>query len=154
LICEVKSVPAEMAFNRRLREELVALEYALNWGGFLPKRAVSKVARELQPLLQHEVTTARARRGVLYAGVRVRGLLSCPPASPADLPDRWCLIGTEILRFVHECFSPAAPRDACSTRYNFHLWGGNLTPVVQYFKALTPADTPTLDAVYKHVGAA
>lgn len=153
LICEVKSLPAEAAFNQRLRKEPAALEYALGWGGFFAKKAVPKVARELQPLLQHAVTRTQARRGVLHAGVRVRGLLSCPPASEGDLPDRWCLVGTEILRFTHECFNPPAPRDACSTRYNFNLWGGHLAPMVQYFKGLASTETPTLDGVYKHVGA-
>jgi hypothetical protein len=154
LICEVKSRPAEVAFNDRLRQELAALEYALGWGGFFAKGAVSKVARKLQPLLQQAVTTAWARRGVRYEGVRVRGLLSRPPASQADLPDRWCLVGTEILRFAHECFNPRAPRDACSTRYNFNLWGGNLASVVQYLKAMPPTETPTLDGVYKYMGVA
>ncbi len=154
LICEVKSLPAEVAFNRRLREEPGVLEAVLRWGGLFDDAAVPGVARQLLPFLQSGVSADRARGGVSEGGIRVRGLLCCPPATEGELPGLWCLVRSEILRFAHECFNPAVPRNACSTRYNFQLWGGGLAPVVEYFKGLTATDTPRIKDIYEYVDAA
>lgn len=153
LVCEVKSLPSQVEFNRRLREDRAVVQDVLCWGGLFTKRVAEKVARRLQPLLQNGVAVAEARRGVSEAGVRVRGLLCCPPVSDSAVPSVWCLTGTEILRFAHDCFNPAKPRSTCSTRYNFQLWGVGLAPIVEYFKALRPADSPKIEDLYNHVGA-
>lgn len=153
LICEVKSLPSQLAFNESLRGDPAVLEYVLRWGGFFSKRAVSRVARQVHPLVQDRVQAARAVRGVSAGGIRVRALLCCPPASEAEVPGSWCLTGTEILRFAHECFNPAARRSTCSTRYNFHLWGSALGPIVRYFKDRSSGEEPTVEGLYEYVDA-
>ena len=95
----------------------------------------------------------KAREGVTEAGVRVRGLLSCPPCEEKDAPGIWCLFGSEILRFAEECFNPSQRRMECSTRYNFRQWGSWLSPIVEYIKGCGPRNRVTLDGLYKHLDA-
>lgn len=151
LICEVKSNPARVAFNQRLLDQ-GALEHVLQWAGVFPSEEVPRVACGLLRILKQEGLDARrARDGVVAAGVRVRGLLCCPPATEADIPGGWCLLGPEIFEYASKCFNPPAPRASCSTRYNLNLWGRWLAPLVRYFKR---TKSPSLDELYKRLGAA
>jgi hypothetical protein len=80
------------------------------------------VVERVRPLLQPDVAADTARQGVTEQGVRVRGLLSCPPCEQQNATQTWCLTGSEILRFAHHCFNPPARRSGCSTRYSFYQW--------------------------------
>ncbi len=151
VICEVKSVPEER-FNESLRNDPETIRSLLRWAGLFDERQVCSVAERLQPLFDAGVDLATARNGVLEGRCRVRALLSCPPASEQDCQGRWCLVGSEILRFADECFSPAERRPACSTRYNFRQWGYALAPIVQYFKLSAGGDPSTLEGLYAHLG--
>lgn len=151
LICEVKSVPAELAFNQRLQSDPKVLESVLQWAGVFGSQEIPRVADQLLPILRRGLNAPEPQDGVLGADVRVRGLLCCPPATETELPRGWCLLGPEILRYANECFNPAVPRDACSTRYNFNLWGRWLAPLVEYFKSVQPGATPSLEALYRYL---
>ncbi len=153
LICEVKSVPAKVAFNPRLCNPKV-LQRVLEWAGVLPKEEVQRVAAELIPILQAGLGASGAHAGVSAPHLRVRGLLCCPPASDGDLPTGWCLRGSEIMRYVTECFSPDVARDTCSTRYNFVQWGRQLSPIVQYFKSLEDPARASVAGLHQALGAA
>ncbi|MDZ4339400.1 MAG: hypothetical protein U1B94_04185 [candidate division NC10 bacterium] len=154
LVCEVKSVAAEVAFNERLRADPSVLESVLRWAGVIGNSEVPRVADQLLPILREGRESPRAGDGVTANGVRVRGLLCCPAATQADLPTGWCLLGPEILTYANECFNPAVPREPCSTRYNFKLWGRWLAPLVEYFKSVKVGEAPTLDGIYGSVDAA
>ncbi len=154
LICETKSVPDEVAFNERLWSEPVVLERVLQWAGIMSNGDIPRVSEQLRPILREGLCAENARNGVLAAGIRVRGLLCCPPATKEELPNGWCLLGSEMLNYANECFNPTVRRDTCSTRYNFNLWGSYLAPIVDYFKNLETEAAPSLANLYKYLGAA
>ncbi len=152
LLCEVKSVASELTFNERLRNDREALGSVLRWAGVFSDSPASEIVDRLLPLLQQGVPVQNARDGVAEAGVRVRGLLCCPPCEETDAPGIWCLFGSEILRFAHECFNPPEPRTESSTRYNFRQWGW-LSPIVEYIKDCGAQNHVALDGLYEHLGA-
>lgn len=152
LICEVKSVPAEVAFNVRLRTEPSVLEAVLQWAGVFENHEVARVSEQLLPILNTGLEAPGSRNGVVGRNARVRGLLCCPPGTREELPEGWCLLGDEILRYANECFNPPKRRDTCSTRYNFNLWGSWLGPVVRYFKDLPHGSGPSLQNLYAELG--
>jgi hypothetical protein len=157
LICEVKSVPQEVAFNDKLRSDPTVLEHVLEWAGVFANKEISHVRDELLPILGQGLDAKCAHIGVQTGGARVRGLLCClcPPDLDAHLPKGWCLNRSEIFQYANQCFNPAEKRDTCSTRYNFELWGSWLAPLVVYFKeTFKRGETPSLDGLYKHLGAA
>jgi hypothetical protein len=154
LICETKGVPDEVAFNERLWSDPVVLERVLQWAGIVSNSEIPRVCEQLRPMLREGLNARHAQTGVLTTGVKIRGLLCCPPATETDLPNGWCLLGSEILRYANECFNPTVRRDTCSTRYNFNLWGNHLTPIVDYLKNIKAGTASSLDDLYKHLGAA
>jgi len=136
LICEVKSVPAEVSFNPRLKRDPAVVKDVLRWAGVFSEGLLPELSDRVLPLLQDGVTAEAGKAGLVEGSVRVRGLLCCPPAEASDLAGRWCLLGSELVQFANTCFNPKERRPSCSTRYNFRLWSGSLAPLVQYFKAL------------------
>jgi len=154
IICEVKSRPEDLMFNEPSRTDPEVLRALFRWVGIFNEKQVVSVANRLQPLLQSGVAVDTVRNGVVEGRCRVRPLLCCPPCSEDECADRWCLVGPEVLRFVNQCFNPAAKRDSCSTRYNFRQWGYALTPLVEYFKNVKIGGTPNLADLYSHLEAA
>lgn len=153
LICEVKSSPESLEFNKRLREEVGVVEYVLQWAGILDPKAITSVAESLRAILKVGLSSKSASAGIIEGQVRVRGLLCCPPAVKVEPPDGWCLLGAEILGHARHCFDPRRPRYSCSTRYDLQLWGSWLGPLVEYFKGLKKGEAPSLDSLYEFVKA-
>jgi len=153
LICEVKSVASELAFNERLKRDPEVVQSVLDWAGVFRRATVPSVVERLLPLLQDGVTANHAREGVSEAGVRVRGLLCGPPCGEVEVQDTWCLVGAEILRFANDCFNPAERRVGCSTRYNFQLWGSWLAPIVECIKSGGVGSDSSLDGLYWYLDA-
>ena len=112
------------------------------------------VDRQVAQAFRGGVEIDTVRNGVVEGQCRVRPLLCCPPCSEGDCLDTWCLVGSELFRFVNHSFNPAAPRDSCSTRYNFRQWGYALAPLVEYFKNASCGITPNLKDLYGHLGVA
>jgi hypothetical protein len=154
IICEVKSRPEDLTFNKPPRTDLEVLRALLRWAGIFSEEEVASVTDRLQPLLQSGVAVDRVRNGVVEGRCRVRSLLCCPPCSAGDWVDRWCLVGPEVFRFANECFNPPAKRDLCSTRHNFLQWGYALAPLVEYFKNVKNGGAPNLADLYSHLGCA
>jgi hypothetical protein len=152
ILCEVKSCPEQLCFNKALRTDLEALHDTLQWAGVFTERQVNSVAARLQPLLQDGVTAEEARTGVLEGLCRVRPLLCCPPSAEGSVGG-WCLVGSEIISFVDRCLNPPARRDSCSTTYSLRVWGYPFEPMVTYFKDKQRLGPPTLDGLYKSLGA-
>lgn len=152
VICEVKSDPAELAFNKGLRNDLEAICALLWWVGAFDATQVESVAKRLQPLLQDGVAPEDARNGVIEGSCRIRPLLCCPALPEEKSRDRWCLTEAEIFRFANECFNPAVKRDSCSTRYNFQQWGYAFVPLITYFKNVSSQGSPNLLDLYEHLG--
>lgn len=150
ILCEVKSDPNHLSFNRPIRTEPEALRTILRWAGIFSEAEMESIVYRLQPLLQEGVTAETAKMGVLEGGFRVRALLCCP-ALDGSVVDRWCLTGDEIFGYAGQCFNPAEPRPSCSTRYNLLQWGYPFTPIVQWLKERP--DPLTLGALYERLGA-
>lgn len=153
LICEVKSCAAELSFNERLKDQGV-LESVLKWASIFSEKDETGVADQVRSLLRCGVSVEEAREGVLEAGVRVRGLLCCPPCRETEVAGIWCLLGSEILSFAVDCLSPPERRMGCSTRYNFRLWGSWLAPIVEYIKGAGRQGDVTLDGLYGYLDVA
>jgi hypothetical protein len=149
VLCEVKGNPNKLSFNRPIRTDPEALCTILRWAGIFSEAQIDSVVCRLQPLLQEGVTPETARMGVFEGGFRVRALLCCPTLGCADI-GRWCLTGYEIFGYARRCFNPDERRPSSSTRYNFQQWGYPFTPIVQWFKE--QPDTPSLEALYEHLG--
>jgi hypothetical protein len=152
IICETKSNPQNITFNESLRSDLEAIRALLRWAGIFSQEKIESVANRLQPLLQLGVTLDAVRSGLFESGCRVRPLLCCPPGSESDCADRWCLVGSELFRFISLCFNPSVKRENSSTRYNFKLWGYALAPLVTYFKEdAKGGHAPDLAGLYVHL---
>ncbi len=136
LLCEVKSSPPALSFNERLRTDPRALDSALRWSGLIPPERLKETVDRLLPLLQDGATIDEVRAGVEVDGVRIRVLLCCPGCDSEPEPPRWCVRGAAMLDYINRCLNPRAPREKCSTRYSFKLWGGFLAPLVEYVKSL------------------
>lgn len=80
ILCEVKSDPTGLGFNRPVRTDPEALRAALRWAGLFTEDQVRSIVARLQPLLQDDVPLDAARTGVADGSCRVRPLLCCPPA--------------------------------------------------------------------------
>jgi hypothetical protein len=155
IICEAKSSPQNIKFNESLRTDLEVIRALLRWAGVFDEEKIESVAVLLQPLLQSGVPLDAVRNGVVESGCRVRALLCCPSCSEGDCADRWCLVGSELFRFVNLCFNPEVKRKNSSTRYNFEQWGYALAPLVTYFKEDDKSGhTPDLAGLYVHLGVA
>lgn len=77
-------------------------------------------------------------------------LFSIEKAKNEDSTEFW-INGIEILDYIWECFSPELPRIACSTTYDFKLWGFEFMDIVSYLKDRYKNDqgVPTLDEMYR-----
>src|ERR1051326_8904767 len=74
---------------------------------------------------------------------RLRPLLYCA-TTEVQCANQCCLVGTEIFRFIDECFNPSVKRHSCLTRYNFLQWGYAFTPLIEYFKNIAGQGTSNL----------
>jgi len=75
LLCEVKSLPTELGFNKSLQTDVEAVRAILRWAGVFTEQQVISVADRLRPLLKEKVTIDTARNGILENRCRVRALL-------------------------------------------------------------------------------
>ncbi len=141
LLCEVKSSAAALSFNERLRTDPRAVDSALRWSGLVPPEQLKETVDSVLLLLQDGATVDEVRAGVEVSGVRIRTLLCCPGCESEPQPARWCIRGAAMLDYINRCLNPRSPREKCSTRYSFKLWGGFLAPLVEYVKSL-PSDQP------------
>ncbi|WP_148045501.1 hypothetical protein [Salinisphaera orenii] len=146
ILCEVKSDPQMIGFNRALKEDSAALASILRRSGLFPEKCLTEVIARLHPLLQDEAKEDCAKTGIVEANARIRPLLCCPSATDRD-SQRWCLKGSEILHFLSKCFNPDEPRDSCSSRYNFQQWGRQFEPIVRHIKQ--NATGASLSGLYK-----
>ena len=154
IVCEVKSNADHIGFNQSVQNDPELLGGMLSWSGLFEGAECSRVAEQLRPLLGESVTLDAAKKGVMVGECRIRGLLCCPSASLADIGGRWCLESSEILGFAHQCFNPENRRDTCSTRYNFQQWSYAFSPLVKFLKDPEHREAPSLESVYRAVGAA
>ncbi|MEP5759987.1 MAG: abortive infection family protein [Litoreibacter sp.] len=153
IICEVKSNPELVSFNRPLKEERQTVEALLQWTGVHSKENIPHVAGKVQPLLQDDANLEEVRSGVTDEGVRTRALLCCP-SSTASNSERWLLDGLEILSYANECFNHGVRRDTCSVRYNFQQWSYPLNRIVTWLKDQGRKTPTTINELYAHLGVA
>lgn len=148
LICEVKSDVNYLGFNESIRKDLSLLDAAMRWAGILPEEDIETIVEQLQPLLDDNASADQLKAGVVTDSYRIRPLLSCPSALDDDVANRWCLIGSELLKYIHTCLNPEERRETCSTRYNFQQWSYPYVRLVQFIKDQDPQDVPDLSDVY------
>jgi hypothetical protein len=64
------------------------------------------------------------------------------------------LYSSDALGYVWKCFRPEQDRTDCAVRYNFNLWGPQLTKTVRYFKDQGRRNPGTIADLYTYLGAA
>lgn len=149
LVCEVKSDPAMVRFNAPLKNGLDVIADVFRWAGVFTDADIDEIAPAFQSLVQDATSSAVAQIGIERGNVRVRALLCCP-AITEETEDRWCLTGSEILRYANECLNPAERRASCSVRYNFQQWTHALFPLVEWLKKRDQRATPTVQELYSY----
>ena len=150
ILCEVKSDPSQLRFNKPIRTDPEALRAILQWAGIFNEKQIESVVRRLQPLLQEDVVAGTAR---LESS---KDDFACVLFFVAHLLARRSLIGGastggEIFAYADRCLNPAERRPCCSTRYNFEQWGYPFTPIVRWLKE--QPDPLALEALYERLGA-
>lgn len=152
IICEVKTNSREIRFNKALVESNDAITKVISWAGVLPETETQIATPLVAELLKPGKAIAAARTGVTTGGVRIRALLCSPAATSAEIGDAWVLTSEEIFRYAQVCFNPDERRANCADRYDFHLWGSELSPIVEYFKGLAHGKQASLQELYHHLG--
>lgn len=132
LICEIKSNDQIGEFNSPIRTDITNLHKVLRWAGVLAEADIESIAKKLHPLFNAGVSKEELRAGIPHNEFSFRALLSCPAAHSTS--DTWCLTSHEILAFAAKCFIKTEPRPACSTQYDYNLWGDKYEPLVSYIK--------------------
>lgn len=133
LICEIKSNEKIGEFNSPIKTDSRNLEKVLRWTGVIPEEDIESVSKKLHPLFNAGVSKEELCAGILHGDFSFRPLLSCPAATSSS--DTWCLTGDEIFEFTAKCFIKTEPRPACSTQYDYNLWGDQYEPLVSYIKS-------------------
>ncbi|MBZ9916578.1 MULTISPECIES: hypothetical protein [unclassified Mesorhizobium] len=150
LICEVKSDPNKLTFNKPMKLDAGALAGILNWTGAFEADKVAEVAGRVRGLFDEELAIEQARKGLVEGDVRVRALLCCPPMSESP-EDRWRLTAPVILNYAEACFRPDEARPTCSVRYNFQQWGYPMKRIVTWLKDTNRAGPARLNELYAHL---
>ncbi|RUU61050.1 hypothetical protein [Mesorhizobium sp. M2C.T.Ca.TU.002.02.1.1] len=151
LICEVKSDPDKLSFNKPMKSNADALAGILNWTGAFEASKVADVAGRLRSLFDEELPVDQARKGLVEGDVRIRALLCCPPMSEAP-QDRWRLTAPTILNYAEACFRPGEARPTCSVRYSFLQWGYPMREIVRWLKDRDQAGPASLAELYERFG--
>lgn len=152
IICEVKTNANEIRFNKALAESNDAISKVICWAGVLPEAETRIAIPLVAELLKPGKSIVAARSGVTTGGVRIRALLCSPAATPTKICGAWILTSDEIFRYARECFNPDGRRANCADRYDFRLWGSELSPVVEYFKNLARGQQASLQRLYHKLG--
>lgn len=142
IIAEVKSQGQPLKFNRSLSTdgELTGWLHLLRWSGILKEDQLLDVARQLNSLVipkmnEHSTEFPCVVSETAHGSVSFRPILFSPERvnlNNASLFITW----TEINDFIWTCLCPeVGSRDSCSTRYDFQLWGSELSPIVKAYKS-------------------
>ncbi len=134
IIGEVKSRGQQLQFNEALRGSREAISTILQWWGYFTEQErealIEPVARILAP--SPGATSAPTVTGPRCA--RVRAVLFSPETKTRRDNQAWFIPGPPVFAFIWRSFRPSEPRPECATTYDFGRWGGELEPIVRYFK--------------------
>jgi hypothetical protein len=153
LVCEVKSRGQQLCFNESLRDSIPAIESVLRWAGLFCEKEVQALAPQVQAVLQpsdppkQDIPSVPAPRKT-----RIRAILGSPGRWNRHGNQPWFINGSEIFEYLWQCFCPEKPRDSCSTRYDFGLWGESYEPLVKYFKERGQEGAGKLTDLYRYLG--
>ena len=147
LICEVKSRGQRLQFNHALRSSSQVLTSVLGWSGLFPEDTLPDIVCKLQPLLQNP--------GQAFPCVETNGARICPVLCSPERWERrsnqpWFIPGSEMFRFMYDCFCPKIPRLSCSTSYDFSAWGLVYEPIVRFFKECNRESR--IKELYQYIG--
>jgi hypothetical protein len=152
LICEVKSKRQPLHFNKPLRDSIPAIKSVLRWAGLFRDEEVQELASKLQTRLQPSDPPGQDIPSVLGPrSTRVRAILCSPERWNRQDNQPWFVNGSEIFKYLWQCFCPETPRDCCSTRYDFGLWGESYEPLVRYFKDPGQKGSGKLKDLYQYL---
>jgi hypothetical protein len=134
VICEAKSRGGQLCFNRALAAEHSTVGKVLRWSGLFLEAEIPALAMNLNSVLASRPLPSDAPPTIIGPrGARVRCLLFSVEQTSRRPNQPWFITGTEVFDYVHRCLSPSESRPACSTSYDFGLWGDR-EPIVRYFK--------------------
>jgi hypothetical protein len=136
LFCEVKGGKAPLQFNHGLQDSAVVRK-VLRWiGAFDPEQVEGLLQPVREILSPREADTRRTFRTVSCQErkCQIRAMLFALDR-PAPRPNQTRYVpGQEIVGFINSCLRTHAPREACTTQYDFGLWGGLYEPIVRVIK--------------------
>ena len=145
VLAEVKSRGQQLRFNESLRTRPSAVASVLRWVGLFSEAEIPDLTdRFLRALDPQDPATDEAPTIAAPRQARVRALLFSPERDSHRGNQPWFLPGPPLLAHIWRCLRPPTPRAACSTTYDFGLWGPELEPLVRSFKeaAQEPKSVP------------
>ncbi len=136
VLCEVKGGHERLQFNQALRE-VGAIQSVLRWVGAFEEKEIENLVQPVREILSpHHPDTPGAFRAVPSRDGRyqLRAILFAPDrAEPRKTQTRY-VHGLELVGFINRCMRTEFPREKCTTRYDFGLWGGLYEPIVRFVK--------------------
>lgn len=130
----------------------------LNWIGLFKKQDFDVLISDLIDLANKNGTKQNDSFGKIeyksnYGLITIRPILFAIEKSKSNHDSKIWINGTEILKFIWECFCPEILREGCSTRYPFKLWSSEYSDIVEYIKDRDKKgqDIGSLDDMYSEL---
>jgi hypothetical protein len=137
VLCEVKGGREPLQFNQALRE-VGAIQSVLRWIGAFEEKEIENLVQPVREILSpHDPDTPQAFRAVPSADGRyqLRAMLFAPDREEPRKNQTRYVHGLELVGFINRCMRMESPREQCTTRYDFGLWGGLYEPIVRLVKS-------------------
>lgn len=146
ILCEVKGGISEgPQFNSALRTDPFAMAAVLRRSGVFKDDAVPKLAQELQSQLAPSRLAGSQFPIVRTDGIQARAILFATGRVSRRAEQAPFIHGQQVLDYIWRCLRPPTPRPACSTTYDYQLWGDPvLVRLVQYFKGRSDSNPGTV----------
>lgn len=154
IVGEVKGGSGKLGFNRRFREDPEAIRTVLRRVGAFKSADIERVCREAPARLEAKDDAEPEPFPCFVAAdgsAQIRFVVFAMEQTRASEEAGPYLYSSDALGYVWKCFRPEKERQDCAVRYNFNLWGPQLTRTVRYFKdkaRLTPGNIADLYAFH------
>ncbi|MHA7111765.1 hypothetical protein ACRTDU_16655 [Sunxiuqinia elliptica] len=141
IIGEVKGQDEQLKFNKSIREKYTdeVIEKLFNWIGIFDSETLPSVVNDFVELIQTKGRyNLNDRLEKLYSvngfKVRLRPLIFGIDRFEYKDNQIWHINGKSIIDFLWKCFREDLECRDCQLKYDYKLWGGELEPIIRYFK--------------------
>jgi hypothetical protein len=153
LVCEVKGGIKPINFNPNFRNDPDAIMSVLNRIGAFSEQET----RDLVPSIKDALRPECIQRSQGYPTIpiashnsRLRFILVAPEQTRRPQKPRSYIYGDDMISYIWNCFRPGDQRERCADRYNFELWRGELTRLVNYFKDRERSEPGQINSIYNY----